>query len=112
MQDERFWLYGESYGTQYAQTYAARHGERLTRLILDGTVDLTLDGLQFYAQQAQAFNDTLVAALHACDDDRACAGDMGGSAVAAYDRLAARLERRPLSFRFPLPDGGVSRRGG
>jgi len=75
MQDERFWLYGESYGTQYAQTYAARHGERLTRLILDGTVDLTLDGLQFYAQQAQAFNDTLVAALHACDDDRACAGD-------------------------------------
>jgi pimeloyl-ACP methyl ester carboxylesterase len=110
MQDERFWLYGESYGTQYAQTYAARHGERLTRLILDGTVDLTLDGLQFYAQQAQAFSDTLVAALHACDDDRACAGDMGGNAVAAYDRLAARLERRPLSFRFPLPEGGFARR--
>jgi pimeloyl-ACP methyl ester carboxylesterase len=110
MQDETFWLYGESYGTQYAQTYAAAHGVHLAGLILDGTVDLTLDGLQFYAQQTQAFNDTLVAALHACDDDPACAGDMDGNAVAAYDQLTTRLERRPLSFRFPLPQGGSARR--
>ena len=42
MGDERFWLYGESYGTQFAQTYAAAHPDRLAGLILDGTVDLTL----------------------------------------------------------------------
>ena len=26
--DEKFWLYGESYGTQYAQTYAAAHSDQ------------------------------------------------------------------------------------
>ena len=45
MQDDKLWLYGESYGTQYAQTYAAAHGDHLAGLILDGTVDLTLSGL-------------------------------------------------------------------
>jgi hypothetical protein len=39
------WLYGESYGTQYAQTYAASHPEGLGGLILDGTVDV--DPAQF-----------------------------------------------------------------
>ena len=72
--DEKFWLYGESYGTQYAQTYAAAHGDHLAGLILDGTVDLTFNGIEYYSQQAQAFNDTLVATLSACNDDPACAG--------------------------------------
>ncbi len=110
MQTETFWLYGESYGTQYAQTYAAQHGAHLAGLLLDGTVDLTLDGITFYAQQAQAFNDTLVATLHACNDDITCTKDMNGNAVAAYDHLAARLQRRPLAFRFPLPTGGLAPR--
>src|SRR6185503_5834090 len=70
--DEEFWLYGESYGTQYAQTYAAAHADHLAGLILDGTVDLTYNGIQYYAQQAQAFNDTLVATLSACNEDPAC----------------------------------------
>ena len=57
MQEKEFWLYGESYGTQYAQTYAAKYGKRLAGLILDGTVDLTLTGFEYYAQQAQAFSE-------------------------------------------------------
>jgi pimeloyl-ACP methyl ester carboxylesterase len=108
--DEQFWLYGESYGTQYAQTYAAVHGEHLAGLILDGTVDLTFSGIEYYAQQAQAFNDTLVATLSACNDDPGCAADLAGDALDAYDRLAAKLSRRPLSFRFPLPGGGFDKR--
>jgi pimeloyl-ACP methyl ester carboxylesterase len=63
MQDDKFWLYGESYGTQYAQTYAHAHPEHLAGMILDGTVDLTLDGITYYSRVAGAFNDTLVAAL-------------------------------------------------
>jgi pimeloyl-ACP methyl ester carboxylesterase len=110
MQDDKFWLYGESYGTQYAQTYAAAHGTHLAGLMLDGTVDLTLDGITFYSQQAQGFNDTLVATLQVCDDDPRCAGDMKVSAVVAYDRLAARLKRGPISFQYPLPSGGTQRR--
>ncbi|CAG0928532.1 Carboxylesterase A [Thermoflexales bacterium] len=110
MQDEKFWLYGESYGTQFAQTYAAAHGNHLAGLILDGTVDLTLSGFEYYAQQVQAFNDTLVATLQACNDEAACAEDMNGAAVTVYDRLAARLARHTLPFRFPLPAGGRAHR--
>src|SRR5512138_1578982 len=108
--DEKFWLYGESYGTQYAQTYAAVHSDHLAGLILDGTVDLTYSGIEYYTQQAQAFNDTLVATLSACNDDPACAEAMKGDAVAAYDNLAARLSKRQLSFKFPLPNGKFKNR--
>lgn len=110
MQDEKFWLYGESYGTQYAQTYAARYGEHLAGLILDGAVDLTLDGLEFYTEQTRAFADVLLQTLEACNADPACAEQMNGDAVAAYDELAARLTRGPISFRYPLPSGGTAQR--
>jgi pimeloyl-ACP methyl ester carboxylesterase len=100
MQDEKFWLYGESYGTQYAQTYAAAHGDHLAGLILDGTVDLTLSGFDFGAT-AQAFNDTLVSTLR-------CATTMQPArrhtAMSPSDRLP-RVDRHSLPFRFPLPAG-------
>jgi pimeloyl-ACP methyl ester carboxylesterase len=108
--DETFWLYGESYGTQFAQTYAAAYPQHLAGLILDGTVDLTLSGLDFYRQQAQAFNDVLELTLRACNDDEACAAEMGGDAVAIYDSLARDLRRKPQAFEFPLPEGGVEQR--
>jgi pimeloyl-ACP methyl ester carboxylesterase len=110
MQDDKFWLYGESYGTQYVQTYAAAHSDHLAGMIVDGTVDLTLDGFTYYAQQTQAFNDTLVSTLQACNADPACAADVTDEAVAAYDNLASRLKQGPLPFRFPLPAGGEARR--
>ncbi len=103
--DAKFWLYGESYGTQYAQTYALAHSDHLAGLILDGTVDLTLDGFSYYQKQAQAFSDTLTDSLSACNDDEACRGDMLGDAVHAYDALARILERGPIKFRFPLANG-------
>lgn len=108
--DEKFWLYGESYGTQYAQTYAAFHGEHLAGLILDGTVDLTYNGFEYYTQQAQAFNDILVATLTACNEDPVCAEQTKGDAIAVYDQLVARLRKGPISFRFPLPSGGYQKR--
>ena len=108
--DDKFWLYGESYGTQYAQTYAAAHGEHLAGLILDGTVDLTYDGISYYTLQAQAFSDVLTASLAACNDDPACNEDLLGDAIAAYDNLAAQLSQGPISFKFPLPLGGFANR--
>ncbi len=108
---EKFWLYGESYGTQYAQTYAASHPDRLAGLLLDGTVDLTLSGFDFYLSQAQAFNDSLAITLAACNEDVSCAADMGRDAVTVYDDLAARLKISPLPFEFPLPSGKKETRG-
>ncbi|MCC6299047.1 MAG: alpha/beta fold hydrolase [Anaerolineales bacterium] len=108
--DEQFWLYGESYGTQYAQTYAAAHSDHLAGLILDGTVDLTLDGFDYYTQQTQAFSDVLTDSLAACNEDPTCKRDTRGNAIRAYDALAKVLQRRPIHFRFPLPEGGFAYR--
>ncbi len=113
MGDEQFWLYGESYGTQFAQTYAAAHPQRLRGLILDGPVDLTLSATEYLAEQAAAFNDVLLMTLAACNDDPACLADMGGEAVAVYDGLAARLREAPVAYEFPSPSsdpGGIWRR--
>lgn len=41
---DKLYLYGESYGTQFVQTYATAHPDRIATLFLDGPVDLTLDG--------------------------------------------------------------------
>ncbi|MEX1134829.1 MAG: alpha/beta fold hydrolase [Acidimicrobiia bacterium] len=102
---EEFVLYGESYGTQLAQTYAAAHGDHLDRLLLDGTVDLTLDGFTFYGEQATAFGQTLQATFNACEADELCVENMGDDPGTAYDTLAALLSEGPLTAEYPLANG-------
>ena len=108
--DEKFWLYGESYGTQFSQTYSAAHPNRLAGLILDGTVDLTLRGPRFYQEQTQAFSDVLLLTLQACDADAQCAANFGKPAVQAYDAVAAKLNANPILVNFPLPNGQTAKR--
>jgi pimeloyl-ACP methyl ester carboxylesterase len=109
--DDKLWLYGESYGTQFVQEYTAAHPEHVAGLILDGTVDLTLSGTDYVKEQAQAFNDVLVMTLNACNADELCSADVeGGNALAIYDELAAELATAPISFDFPLPSGGREQR--
>jgi pimeloyl-ACP methyl ester carboxylesterase len=103
--DDKFMLYGVSYGTAVAQTYAAAHPDHLSGLILDGTLDLTLNGEQGSLSQEKAFDKVLVAALKACNADELCAADMGGDAVAVYDKLAKQISKKPLVYEFPLPSG-------
>ena len=107
---EQIVLYGESYGTQYAQTYAAAHPDRVSMLVLDGVVDLTVDALDYYAEGARAHDDALESVMHACSADEACAVDANGDALAAYDALAATLADAPVEYDFPMPDGSVERR--
>ncbi len=107
MGETRLWLYGESYGTQFTQWYAAVHSERVAGLILDGAVDLALDGVRFARDTTRAFNDVLLATLKDCNAKPNCRRDARGDAVRAYDRLAARLDRASATFLFPLPDGTV-----
>jgi len=103
--DEKFMLYGVSYGTAVAQTYAAAYPEHLSGLILDGTIDMTLSGVEGAFAQEKAFDKVLLAALEACNDDEYCADDMGGDAVAVYDKFAKQLSEKPLAYEFPLPSG-------
>ncbi|MCA0452701.1 MAG: alpha/beta hydrolase [Chloroflexi bacterium] len=104
--DEKMWLYGESYGTQYVQTYAAAYPDHVAALILDGTVDLTNGLTEYYTEQTQAFSDMLQATLQACNDDDYCKDDFAeGDAVDFYDTLVAELVSNPAAVDFPLPDG-------
>ncbi|MBI5298136.1 MAG: alpha/beta fold hydrolase [Chloroflexi bacterium] len=103
--DDRFMLYGVSYGTAVAQAYAAAHPDRLMGMILDGTIDLTLPGEVSAHSQEKAFEEVLLATLQACNADAACAADMGGDAVAAYDNLAKVVSENSVRISFPLPTG-------
>ena len=99
-------LYGESYGTQYVQTYASAHPDRVAALFIDGPVDLTQDGPAFYAEEVRAFDDALTASLVACDTAGACRRDSAGAgALAGYDAIRAKLAAGPISFRWPTAKG-------
>ena len=103
--DEKFMLYGVSYGTAVAQTYAAVHPDRLMGLVLDGTTDLTLTGEAGALSQERGFDEVLVATLNSCNADEYCADELGGDALAVYDDLAKRISENPIPYEFPLPSG-------
>lgn len=104
--DEKFWMYGVSYGTAVAQTYAYAHPERLAGLILDGTINMTLSGAEGLHSQEAAFDKVLLTVLNACNEDEYCSADMGGKdAVAVYDDLAAQVADTPIDYEFPLANG-------
>jgi pimeloyl-ACP methyl ester carboxylesterase len=96
---DRFVLYGESYGTELAQVYAAAHPDRLSALILDGSVDLTLTANQFWAAAAQSFDGTLSATFDDCTRDVECRADVADPG-GVYDRLVERLRREPEVVRY------------
>ncbi len=109
--DEQFWLYGESYGTQFSQTYTAAYPEHVAGLILDGVVDLTLEGVDFYAQQDAAFENALTASLLACADDPACAAEFpDGAPDVFFSNFQAQLAETPITVDFPLADGNITPR--
>ncbi len=102
---DRFALYGESYGTELAQAYAALHPERLTALILDGSVDLTRSATSFWADAAHGFDTVLGDTLAACTDDRDCSADVRDP-TRAYRSALGRFER-PRNVTFGDHDGVV-----
>ena len=103
-------LYGESYGTQFQQAYAAAHPDRVAALLLDGVVDLSTDDLTFGLESAGAYSGVLAATLSACDALTACAADGPGRALEYYDTLVARLTAGPETVDFPLADGSTEQR--
>ena len=106
----KVWLYGESYGTQFVQAYAAAFPTAVEGVILDGVVDLSLDARQFYTAYTIAAEDILTRTLADCDQSAACARDMGRPAAQVYDDLDARLRQAPIPVDFPRADGRVETR--
>ena len=98
---DRFDLYGESYGTQYVQTYAAAHPHRVHALFVDGPVDLTLNGTEYYAAGVRAFDATLRDDAERVLADAGLPPRSGGRRRAGGLRPpAARLARGPRQLRL------------
>jgi pimeloyl-ACP methyl ester carboxylesterase len=108
---EQIDLYGESYGTQYAQVFAAAHPERIHALLLDGSVDLTMDGTDYHVEATHAIGDTLALILDLCAEDAACQADFDGEdPLDSYDALVSELQRGPISYDFVTDAGEVETR--
>jgi pimeloyl-ACP methyl ester carboxylesterase len=109
---ERLDLYGESYGTQFVQQYAAAHADRVGSLIVDGPVDLTRGAADYYEEQVQGFDESLAAVLFDCSTQTACARDVAqGDAVVAWNALEAQLrDGGTISYPFVRADGTVEQR--
>lgn len=99
------WVYGESYGTQFAQAYASAYPQAVRGVILDGIVDLSLTSERFYAAYTVAAERILDRVLASCDADPACAAEMGAPAAEVYARLQATLDAGPVAVDFPLGSG-------
>jgi pimeloyl-ACP methyl ester carboxylesterase len=108
---DRLMLYGESYGTQYAQMYASAYPERIAGLFLDGPVDLSHGLLDYYDEQTRGFDEALEGTLYDCTTARPCTtDDLAPNSIAGWDALAARLDDAPIPFEFHGSAGQSERR--
>lgn len=93
-------LYGDSYGTFFAQAFAGRHPQRLRSLVLDGAYAVT-GADPWYPEaplQAQAaFN-------RACQQDPGCAA-LPGPSMQRIETLLAQLRARPVTATAPDGNG-------
>ncbi len=102
--EAKLYLYGQSYGTQFGQTYVRAYPNSANRMVLDGAVDMTLTGMEYFKLQVPAFDQALRGALNWCAQDPACKkGFAGKDPLAFYDQLAAELATGPAQVQFPVP---------
>jgi pimeloyl-ACP methyl ester carboxylesterase len=91
-------LYGDSYGTYFAQVFALRHPERLRALILDGAYPLDGPDYPWYPHYAPAMRAKFNLA---CERDPACKAIPGTSldhVAPALARLRAKGEASALAI--------------
>jgi pimeloyl-ACP methyl ester carboxylesterase len=99
-------LYGDSYGSFFAQVFANHFPKLLRSVILDSTyqADGRLDPL--YRSTIESMPAAFDAA---CDRSQACSQAAPGSAWARIEELAERLRQSPISGRVPGPGGALER---
>ncbi len=84
-------LYGDSYGTFFAQTFALRHPDRVRTLVLDASYPVSGSD-PWWRDTNRAISDALT---RVCSRDPRCAA-LGGSSVARVRNAADQLHRRPI----------------
>jgi pimeloyl-ACP methyl ester carboxylesterase len=93
-------LYGDSYGSFFAQAFAIRHPDRIRTVVLDATYPVD-DQNPWYPD----LNRAMVRAFRSvCRRDPGCRA-LGGSPIRRMRRLADALAAEPLTGRAPTADG-------
>jgi pimeloyl-ACP methyl ester carboxylesterase len=87
---------GFSYGTDLGATYADLFPTRLRATVLDGAIDMSLDGPQLVRQQALAMERAFHVFAANCAARPTCAFYSGGDPEGAFDKLLQRLDASPL----------------
>ena len=95
--DDELHYLGLSYGTVLGLRYVEQHPFRVGRMVLDGVVDPAFSLTNLLGQQAVEFERAFTVMAGGCDIALPCPDD---GVLAAYDRVAARLEDSG-------PQGGV-----
>lgn len=85
---------GFSYGTQIGQFWAEQFPKSVRALLLDGVVDPAASFEEFLAGQAAAQDRTMQQVFANCDQSPSC--PVKGGEAAAYNRIAAQVERQRL----------------
>lgn len=122
--EDKLTYLGYSYGTTLGAAYLDRFPTRVRAMVLDGGIDPTLTWDGFLEGQSRGFDRALEAFLADCERT-GCAfrQEVSGDLGAAYDRLAAQVERAalpgqggrtvgPAEFSFGVGAGLYSKRSG
>ena len=97
-------LYGDSYGTFFAQTFAVRHPDRVRSVVLDSAY--FVDSVDpFYPDSNRALRQAF---RLVCARDRECAR-RPGEPMGRIRRLVERVREDPIVGRAPNGDGVVRR---
>ena len=98
---DRIGLYGDSYGSYFAQVFALRHAQRIRSLVLDGADALEGPDLAWYPNYAPAMRSKFDLA---CSRSPPCAA-LGGSSLEHTAAALERLRARPFEAAVRYGDG-------
>ena len=94
-------LYGDSYGTYFAQVFALHHPDRLRSMVLDGAYPLDGPDYPWYPHYAPAMRDKFNLA---CQRSAACAA-LPGSSIEHITPALELLRERPFAAHVSYADG-------
>jgi pimeloyl-ACP methyl ester carboxylesterase len=100
--------FGFSYGSLLGAVWATLFPTTVRAAVFDGAVDPTVGSDQADLQQAKGFEQAFTNFAADCAANKKCPFNNAGDPAAAYDRLAAAIDARPVvvdAHRTPVTNG-------
>lgn len=93
--EEKISFLGISYGTLMGQQYAEMFGDHVRAMVLDSTIDHSVDLRHFSVDRAAAADDAFLEFVHWCDRTAACVLH-GQDVLATWQRALDAADQQPL----------------